>query len=295
MGLIVSASRRTDIPAFYSDWFLQRLEAGLVRVANPYRPSQVSEISLRAEDLDAIVFWTKNPKPMLAHLAKIEKKCERFYFQFTLNDYPKELEPGLPPLAERLETFAALAKCLGPERVVWRYDPIILSNRSDCDRHREVFGRLAKQLAPYTRRVIVSLMDSYQKTRKNLRPLEQSGYQFCWDAERQPATRELLRDLAGIARQHSLEIFSCAQEQDLSAYGLPAGACIDGPLIERLFGIHKAWKKDPGQRKHCLCVSSRDIGAFNSCPHGCPYCYATGNHAAACTRHDAHHPNHDQL
>ncbi len=281
MAQIISASRRTDVPSFHSAWFAERLAAGFVRLPNPYNNAQISEISLRPGDIDAIVFWTKNPAPMFAQLDAVERACRRFYFQFTLNAYPPELEPSLPPLDERCASFEKLSLRIGPERVIWRYDPIIISNRTDQAYHLVKFSALCERLAPHTRRVMISLVDYYKKTVRNLRPLREAGYEFETDADRSPETRDLLRELARCASKHQIEILSCAEEQDFSDIGIPPGACIDGELIERLFGLGKSWKKDPGQRKHCLCSQSRDIGSYDTCGHACPYCYAAGNPATA--------------
>lgn len=269
--MIVSASRRTDIPAFYASWFMDSLRRGFAEVENPHNPGQVSRVSLLPDDVDAIVFWTKNPGPLIDHLAEIEKLGQRFYFQFTLNDYPRDLEPNLPPLDQRIATFIELCDKIGPRRVVWRYDPIILSDKTGAEYHRRAFENLCAQLGAHTRRVVVSLIDYYMKTRRNLKPLD---YQFDFDAEKRPETDELLGDLAGMARARSLEIFSCAEERDYTELGIPPGRCVDGELIESLWEIKKSWKKDPSQRKHCLCTQSRDIGAYGTCKHACPYCYA---------------------
>jgi hypothetical protein len=290
MSPIVSASRRTDIPAFYTEWLLGRLEAGFAEVPNPYNPAQVSTVSLLPTDIDALVFWTKNPAPMLDHLEEIQHACDRFLFQFTLNHYPKELEPGLPALEDRIGTFEKLAGIIGPERVIWRYDPIIFSNQTDAEFHRKNFSDLCARLAGSTRRVMVSLVDYYKKTLRNLAPLEAEGYEFGEEASGKPGTRELLSELASIASRYSLSIFTCAEETDYTGIGLPPGACIDGELLSNLFGIDKVWKKDQGQRKHCKCVASRDIGAFDTCLHGCPYCYATRNTEIARERHRLHDP-----
>ena len=277
MAQIVSASRRTDLPAFHSGWFMSCLRQGFAEVKNPYNPDQVSKVSLLPDEVLAIVFWTKNPTPLLAHLAEIEKTGHRFYFQFTLNDYPQALEPNLPPLAERIASFVELSEKIGPRRVVWRYDPIILSNRTGSDYHRRAFEDLCRTLGPHTRRVVVSLIDYYKKTKRNLRPLEMDGYEFDIDAADRPETDELLGDLAKMARAHSLEIFTCAQERDYTNLGIPPGRCVDGELIESLWGIQERWKKDPSQRERCLCTHSRDIGAYGTCNHACLYCYAGRN------------------
>jgi DNA repair photolyase len=252
-------------------WLMNCLRKGFAEVKNPYNPDQVSQVPLSPGEVDAIVFWTKNPAPLLEHFAEIEEMGHRFYFQFTLNDYPKDLEPNVPPLAERVDRFIELSERIDPRRVVWRYDPIILSNKTGADYHRSAFGNLCEKLGPHTRRVMVSLIDYYKKTRRNLKPLD---YEFDFDAAERPETDELLRDLSKMAREQSLEIFTCAQERDYTGLGIPPGRCVDGELIESLWGIEKPWKKDPFQRTNCLCTQSRDIGAYGTCKHACTYCYA---------------------
>ena len=260
--MIVSASRRTDIPAFHSGWFMDCLRRGFVEVKNPYNPDQVSKVSLEPGDVESIVFWTKNPAPLLTYLDEIEKIGHRYSFHFTINDYPEELEPHVPSLDERVDRFIELSEKIRPRNIAWRYDPIILSDQTGADYHRRAFENLCKKLGPYTRRVIVSLIDYYKKTKRNLKPL---NYRFDFDAAERPETDELLGDLAKTAREHELVISTCAQERDYTGLGIPPGRCIEG---------EGPYKKDPSQREHCRCTQSRDIGAYGTCRHECAYCYA---------------------
>ena len=260
--MIISASRRTDIPAFHSAWFMNCLRRGFVEVKNPYNPEQVSKVSLLPAEVESIVFWTKNPAPLLAHLKEIDKIGHSYSFLFTLNDYAEDLEPKVPALDERIDKFIELSERIGPRRVVWRYDPIILSDKTGPDYHRRAFESLCNKLGRHTRRVIVSLIDYYKKTKRNLQPLD---YRFDFDAAERPETDELLGDLAKMAREQKLEIFTCAQERDYTGLGIPPGRCIEGA---------GPYKKDPSQREHCRCTQSRDIGAYGTCKHACTYCYA---------------------
>ena len=195
--MILSVSRRTDIPAFYVPWFLHRIHAGFCLVPNPFRPAQVARVSLDPPDVDAFVFWSKNPDPLLPHLAELEARGYRFYFQFTLTGYDQRLEPNVPPLAERLATFRALARQTAPWRIVWRYDPIVLSSWTPPAWHRETFRRLAEALAGSTTRVVVSLLDVYRKARRRLAPLAQAGNDIVWAPEAAPESWTLLGELAG--------------------------------------------------------------------------------------------------
>ena len=288
--MIVSASRRTDIPALYPEWLINRIRAGFCLVPNPYSPRQISRLDLTPREVEAIVFWSKNPAPMLRFLPELETAGHRFYFQFTLNAYPRILEPGIPPLEERIATFRKLAKMIGPQRIVWRYDPIIISNITDWKFHARTFAQLCSQLGSSTRRVMISLLDMYAKTDRRLNALRESGVEVIRDIDERRESEDLLRIIARTAHSRRLEIFSCAERKDFSAVGIPPGRCIDGELIERLWGIHRNWIKDAGQREPCCCVESRDIGVNNTCTHNCPYCYATGSPSAASARRASHDP-----
>jgi hypothetical protein len=288
--MIISASRRTDIPAFYSEWFMNRLQEGYCLVPNPFNPRQVSRISLVPESVDAIVFWSKNPAPMLRFLSTVENLGYRFYFLFTVNGYPKALEPGLPTLAERISTFIELSERIGPRRVIWRYDPIILSNRTDASYHRKTFENLCRQLAGSTQRVITSIITLYRKTQRNLAPLEKQGYVFDKDPRSNPEIEALLSHMATCAAEHGLDIFACAEKIDYIPLGIRPSSCIDAALIRELWGIPVSSKKDPGQREHCGCAMSRDIGMTDTCPHGCPYCYSTMSPEIALRRYKIHDP-----
>lgn len=288
--MIISASRRTDIPAFYSQWFMNRLREGYCLVPNPFNPMQVGRIPLVPESVDAIVFWSKNPAPMLHFLPTIEDMGYRFYFLFTVNAYPRALEPNLPPLAERISTFIELSGRIGPHRVIWRYDPIILSNRTDASYHRETFDNLCQQLAGRSKRVITSIITLYRKTLRNLVPLENQGYVFDKEPRRNPETEALFSHMATTAAEHGLEIFACAETRDYTSCGIKPSSCIDAALIWDLWGIPVSSQKDPGQREHCGCALSRDIGMTDTCPHGCPYCYSNMNPEIALKQYKSHNP-----
>jgi hypothetical protein len=289
--MIISASRRTDIPAFYSDWFFKRIAEEFCIVKNPFNPSQTYRVSLMPEDVDAIVFWSKNPEAIIHRLPELDAMGFRYYFQFTLNNYPKELEGGVPPLKKRIGTFIRLSNMLGFERVIWRYDPIIISNITGHDYHYDKFSSLCEKLGGYTKRVMVSVVEYYKKTVRNLKRLEPDGYKFDFDARQGEATDVLLEKMAKIANNHGIEILSCAQVRNYEELGIKPGSCVDGELINRLWGLDLHVKKDPGQRKFCLCSVSKDIGMNDTCTHDCPYCYATKNHDVALKRYKEHNPN----
>jgi DNA repair photolyase len=252
---------------------------------------QVSRVSLRPQEVDAIVFWSKNPAPMIPYLGELHAMGFRYYFQFTLNDYPKELEPNIPSLDSRIETFLKLSRQINPLRVVWRYDPIIISNVTPFDFHRERFRSIAEELRGATNRVMVSIVDFYQKTDRRLAQLEGQGFLFDKEAEYSTEMVILLKDMANIARKQGMEIYTCAEARDYSEFGIPPGRCIDEELLRKIWVLQLKYKKDPSQREFCLCMVSKDIGINDTCIHGCPYCYSTRNYALAERRYKEHDPS----
>ncbi|GHU54818.1 hypothetical protein FACS189442_1580 [Spirochaetia bacterium] len=290
--LKISVSRRCDIPRFRFDWFLERLDTGYAEAVNPYNKAQIRRVSLLPQEVTALIFWTRDPRPILAHAKELEVRGYRFYVMVTLTGYPAVLEPNVPPPEAIIAAMGELAEKIGPERVIWRYDPIFLSSLTDSAFHLRNFEALAEALAGKVRRVIISVYDEYGGAKGRLAALEKAGsltltphYQTMNGAGRLlPEVRALLGELAAIAANAGLEIQSCAEE-DLSAdpyepqLGIKAGACIDAELIRRLFPQDtppdiETGKKDKYQRPHCRCVPSVDIGAYGPCPAGCVYCYA---------------------
>jgi len=289
--MIISASRRTDIPAFYAPWLMNRIRAGYCTVPNPYNRHQVSRISLRPEDVDVIVFWTRNPRPLLPALDELDARGYRTCFQYTLLDNPRALDPKSPPVDAAIATFQALASRVGPARVIWRYDPIVLSTATPADYHLARFARIAAALHGHTTRAVVSVMDRYRKLEKRLAALAAQGIVLADPpADETPDFARLMTGLAAIAADHGMEIQSCAEEIDLTRCGIAPGKCIDDGYLARVFGLQLDAKKDPSQRAACGCVASRDIGMYDTCLFGCAYCYATSSFARAGANHAAHDP-----
>lgn len=277
--MIVSASRRTDIPALYAEWFMGRVREGFCDVPNPRRPGQISRVSLRPEDVDAVVFWTRDAGPLMGHLDEIDRRGFLYYFQYTILGYPRIIEPGVPPMEEAVETFIRLAGRLGPERVVWRYDPILLTDLTPEEYHLERIGKIAAALRGRVRRLVVSLYDRYPFAEARLRALGDKGPRALRMEEREQLA--FLGKVFRLAAAAGLEIQSCAEDAYGREGGMPPGKCVDDRLIESLFGREVTHRKDPHQRPLCGCVVSRDIGAYDTCSLGCVYCYATRDVAAA--------------
>jgi hypothetical protein len=267
--MIVSASRRCDIPAFAGDWFMEALRAGQVEVAHPFHSRPGRRVSLRREDVDAFVFWSRDPRPFIRHLPEIERGGYPLYFLITLTGYPRVLEPATPAVAEAVLFFRELAERIGRHRVIWRYDPVIFTPETDVDFHIKNFSRLAGLLASFTSRVIVSFFDPYPKVLRRLRKARIDVETATGTPEQQT---DLLQRFATIAIASGLEIQSCAEAA--AGTEVRPGKCVDEGLLHEFFGLNLAYKKDPGQRKLCLCQQSVDIGSYGSCRHGCLYCYA---------------------
>ena len=281
--MIVSASRRTDIPAFFGEWFIRRVRAGWCSVPNPYNPKQVSTVSLTRADVDCFVFWTRYPATLVGHLPEVDDQGYPYYFLYTLVDYPAALEPGAPGLSRRIDMFRRVSDRIGAERVTWRYDPILITEATPASYHADRFGWIAEKLQGCTARVIVSFYDAYSRVENRMRrsledrflPIEPSD--------------ELLPTLANIAGDRGMKITSCA-ETDTGCTVAP-GSCIDGGLIRQVFGVDVTGRKDPAQRKACNCVQSRDIGMYETCQFGCLYCYATHDPERARRNRQRHDPD----
>lgn len=268
--MIISASRRTDIPAFFSDWFFTRLSEGYVITKNPFNANQLTKLKLASDVVDAIVFWTKNAAPMLTRIRELDAKGFTYYFQFTMTPYAADVEPGLPGKAILIDTFKTLAAEIGSKRVIWRYDPIFISETYSVDWHIRSFRQYAKALQGSTEKVVISFLDrGYNNTKK----IDRLGIR-----DGTPEEKGHLADaMLSIARENKMEIATCAEEVDLGKHGIERGRCIDDRLIEQLTGYSPKGKKDKNQRNLCGCFTSVDIGIYNTCSHSCVYCYANFN------------------
>ena len=279
--MIVSASRRCDIPRFQFDWFLERLEAEFVDVANPYNAAQIKRVSLKSEDAEFLVFWTRDPRSLLSAPPKLEARP--FYVMTTLTGYPKALEPNAPPTEDIVQAMRALAEKWGSRRVIWRYDPILLTSLTDRAFHCRNFADLTARLAGTVERVIISIYDEYAGAKRRLLALEKGGVCKVFPHYNEEGfflteVKELLAEFSRIAKAAGMEIQSCAEKEDLLSLGIKAGACIDGELIREIVGerssLFDTKSRDKNQRPLCRCVPSVDIGSYGTCPAGCVYCYA---------------------
>lgn len=264
--MILSVSRRTDIPNYYSDWFYQRIKDGFLYVRNPMNFHQISRIDLSPEVVDCIVFWTKNPEPMMNRLDEL--KDYKYYFQFTLTGYGHDIERNVPHKKERMiPVFRSLSDEIGRKRVIWRYDPILFTDTYTKDYHIKAFEQIAGALKGYTRKCVISFVDVYQKNKRNMNML--NAYEL-----NQDDLKDFAIKLSEIAHDNEMEITTCAEHIDLTDCGIEHNCCIDKELIEDIIGCRIKADKDKNQREECGCIESVEIGSYNTCRNGCKYCYA---------------------
>jgi hypothetical protein len=285
--VIISASYKTDIPAFYGDWFMNRLDAGYCEMVNPYG-GQVCRVSLERDDVDGFVFWTKNLGPFLDKLDEVHRRGYPFVVQYSINGYPRALEYSVVEAERSVEHLRQIADRYGPRVAVWRYDPIVFTSITPADVHRQTFERLARSLAGSTDEVVISFAHVYQKTRRNM-DRAATAHGFSWENPDESTKRALAADLVQIASAHGLQLSVCSQRQYVVEGARPA-RCVDAARLSDVAGRDIAAPLK-GNRADCACHLSRDIGAYDTCPHGCVYCYAVSSRAVAKKRHQAHDPN----
>lgn len=275
--MIISASRRTDVPRFHVEWMVNRVREQYVDVRNPLFPSQVSRYSLSPDVVDGIVFWTKDPEPMLDRLDEFSDYS--YYFQFSLTSYGKDVESGLRNKYDLIETFKQLSGIIGPERVMWRFDPILLNEKYSLDYQLRAFNTIASELNGSTKKVTISFIDEYRFGGRSIyESVNTSGI----SADQQ---NYLAERMSAIAHENGMKIDTCAEAIDLERCGIHHARCVDSRVFERLDNCklsrlktrYEELSKDKAQRKECCCIESIDIGWPNTCANGCKYCYATPN------------------
>lgn len=283
--MILSVSRRTDIPNYYSEWFFNRIKEGFVYVRNPMNAHQVSKISISPEVVDCIVFWTKNPEPMLNRLDELAKY--HYYFQFTLTGYEKDIEVNIPHKREKMvPIFQELSEKIGKKKIIWRYDPILFTEKYTPEYHLKIFEQIAVSLRGYTEKCVVSFVDEYAKNRKALESF--AAYEL-----KESELLKFAKNISEIAKTNGMQTGSCAESIDLDACGIAHNCCIDKALIEDIIDCSLKAEKDKNQRPECGCMESVEIGTYNTCRNGCKYCYANHSEesvAKNCSKYDSESP-----
>uniref|UniRef100_UPI004057A702 DUF1848 domain-containing protein n=1 Tax=Acetatifactor sp. TaxID=1872090 RepID=UPI004057A702 len=279
--MIINSGMRTDIPAYFSSWFYNRIREGYVCVRNPYYPEQVTRYALAPEVVDCLAFCTKNPEPMLDRLEEVSA-FKQFWF-VTITPYGKEIEPHVPKKEKVLDAFIRLSDMVGVHAVSWRYDPIFISERYSLDYHIESFERMAGKLEGYVDNCVISFIDLYAKTRKNF-----PGVREVTKAERMT----LGKAFVDIGNEHGITIRSCCEGTELAELGVEISGCMTQAIVERAIGcslLVPAKEKSP--RQECSCLMGNDIGMYNTCGHGCLYCYANYDRETVMQNIMRHDPN----
>lgn len=282
--MILSVSRRTDIPAFYSEWFMNRIREGNVCVRNPFNTNQISRINIKPDVVDCIVFWTKDAKPIMNKLSELDDRNYKYYFQFTITPYQNDIEQNIRDKREIVNTFIELSKMIGKDKVILRYDPIFLTDKYSMDYHFRAFEALCLKLKDRTNKIVVSFLDDYKKVSRNMKS-------FNVKELNNEDLVSISQGLVGIADKFGLSVETCAESIDLNFLGINHARCIDGELIEEIIKCPIMFKdKLDGNRNHCGCMKCIDIGQYDTCVHNCLYCYANVNKGKASSNFQLHNP-----
>ena len=283
--MILSVSRRTDIPNYYSEWFFNRIKEGFVYVRNPMNAHQVSKIYITSDVVDCIVFWTKNPEPMIDRLDELTSYD--YFFQFTLTGYGKDIECNSPHKKEKMiPVFQELSRKIGKQRVIWRYDPIIFTKKYTIEYHLKAFEQIATALKGYTEKCVISFVDVYAKNEKDMELMDS------YEVDKNTLF-EFAKEISRIANANGMTVGSCAESMELEECGIEHNSCIDKTLIENIIGGKIKAQKDKNQRSECGCIESIDVGTYNTCKNDCKYCYANYSKesvAINCSKYDSESP-----
>lgn len=277
--MILNVSGRCDVCAFYSKWFYSRLKAGYVDVRNPFNPHQISRILLNKENIECIVFCTKNPIPMLKRLNEIDIP---YVFHITLTSYHNDIETDVPNKKEIIEAIRFLSNKIGKDKVIVRYDPILLSDRYTIEYHEKAFDSLLKQVSGYIHTCVISFVDMYKNTKEN-----QKDMKLIHMNEGQ--MKEIGKRFGKIGKKYNIHIQTCAEKIDLSEYNIHNKPCFDKEEIEKWIGYSLSFTTSKGVRNNCACIPTVDIGDYNCCYHGCKYCYANYDKILLNKNRDKHH------
>ena len=278
--MIINTGCRTDIPAFYSKWFMNRIKEGYVYVRNPYYMTQVTKLSLSPDVVDCLVFGTKNPEPMIKYLEELNKYKQLWYI--TITPYGKDIEPNVPEKKKVIESFKKISESIGINSVNWRYDPIFIGMGFNVEKHINCFEKMAKDLKGYTKNCTISFLDLYEKVKRNAPKIK-------------PPTREEQIELAKafykIGKDNGIIIHSCCEKTFLADYGMDCKGCMTKEIVEASIGERLSAPKIKNVREDCNCLLGNDIGVYNSCNHLCIYCYANADRETVKKNVRMHNPN----
>ena len=285
MKRIISVSRRTDIPAFYGDWFMLRLEEGFAGVVNPFGGYKYI-VSLKPEDVVCFVFWSKNFAPFIENLKIIDSLGYKFYFNYTVTSLPEVFENDVDK-SVAIEAFKNLSRSYSPRHINWRFDPIVISSVTDRDFYLRTFAELASELDGFVERCYISFVTNYSKVKRNFEELERTTGVKIVDSSKEFKIN-LANELADIAGRHGIRMYSCCGDYLTRSGRIEKAHCIDGAIIESLFFPNGLNYREKPTRKECGCTESSDIGTYDTCPHGCVYCYANMHKSKARKAYEKH-------
>ena len=278
--MIINTGCRTDIPAFYAKWFMNRIREGYVLVRNPYNPNQVTKYNLSPEVVDCLAFCTKNPEPMLTYLDELDMYKQ--YWFVTITPYGKDIEPNVPDKPKVIEGFKKLSNHIGVDSIGWRYDPIFIGNGFDVSKHIECFEKMAKELKGYTHNCTISFLDLYEKVKRNAPNIKQPTKE---------EQMEIAKAFGKIGKENDMVIHACCEKTYLSQYGLQCNGYMSQEIIEKAINNTLQPPKRKNLRQECNCLMGNDIGAYNTCGHLCKYCYANANKQFAIENMKKHDDN----
>ncbi len=278
--MIINTGARTDTVQYYSEWLLRRFREGYVYSRNPLFPDKVTRYELTPDKVDCVEFCSKNYRPILKDLHEITDRFNT-HFQYTITAYGKDIEPGVPSIDDSIDTLYELEDIVGKQRICWRYDPVLLTGRYTIDRHMETFCHMTERLADHVDRCIFSFVEMYRKLDLNMPELFPMS-----DADKE----RIAEGLGSIAGEYGMRIQTCGTNGDYSRYGIGMSGCMTLEMLGKANGVEFRKLKHKGMRKGCHCIESRDIGAYETCPNGCRYCYANKSHDRAAANYRMHDP-----
>ncbi len=279
--MILNTGGRTDTVQYYSQWLLNRFREGYVLLRNPLFPRTINRIELSPDKIDVVVFCSKDYSPILGNLHEIHSRF-RCYYHYTITAYGTDIEPNVPSIEKSVETLKKLSQMVGKEKVAWRYDPVLLTDKYTVDRHLKTFDYLSRELAPYVDRCIFSFVEMYKKLAYNM-------------PELQPVSVDdkllLAKGLGSIAKKYGLYLQTCGERDDYSMYNIHKSGCMTAEILGKALNINFKKAVYKPSRKGCGCLDCRGLGDYNSCPNGCRYCYANNDHAKALENYHSHDPS----
>lgn len=279
--MIINTGSRTDTVQYYTKWLLKRFEEGFVYSRNPLFPSKVTRYELNPETVDCVVFCSKNYEPILPYIKEITEKFNT-YFHYTITAYGKDIEPNVPSIDKSIETLIKLSEIVGKQRIAWRYDPILLSEKYTKDVHRETFTYMTKELSPHIDRCIFSFVEMYKKLRTNMPEILLLT---------EDDKIEIAKNTGEIAKKYNMVVQTCATGENFEQFGILQSGCMTSEILGKANNIKFKKLRHAGNRKGCNCMESRNIGDYDTCPNGCKYCYANQNPLIAKENFKKHNPD----